>query len=117
MPPDVDYDWLVQDTIGVRSMEDAVRNVCLVSGGGMSGNIRVNYQGMALHVDVKDIPGWFEKRGYRVEFEQDISKGLPCGKVYGYCEPVSTLDKRIEDAVERSATPNGKEGQVVELDK
>lgn len=88
MPSDIDYDFLVQDSMDIRSLQDAGRMVTLVSGGGMSGNIWINYQGMALRVDVKDVPAWFEQRGYHVTFERDISQGLPCGKVYGECTPL-----------------------------
>lgn len=79
---------LISTTLDIQKLADADRVVTLVSGGGMSGNIRVNNQGMELDVHVKNIPGWFEKRGYHVEFESDISKGLPCGKVYGACVPM-----------------------------
>lgn len=83
MPNDIDFDRLVSVTSDIKSLKDAYRTVTLVSGGGMSGNIRVNSQGMELRIDVKDIPKWFEKRGYHVEFDRDISQGLPCGQVYG----------------------------------
>ena len=112
-----DFDKLVKETMRVRSVDDAARHICMVSGGGMTGNVRVNEQTVVLDIHVRDVDAWFAKRGYDALWDNDITKGLPCGKVYGYCEPVSALDKRIEDAVERSATPNGKEGQVVELDK
>ncbi len=116
-PRNIDWDGRVQSTMGIQSMDDVTRLVTLVAGGGMCGHIRVNEQTMAHDVHVHDVAGWFEKRGYCVEFESDISKGLPCGTVYGFCEPVSSLDKRIEDAVERSGPIDGKEGKEVGLDR
>lgn len=80
-------EMFIANTLDVQRMSDAERGVSLVSGGGMSGHIKINSQIMAHDVHVKDVPGWFEKRGYHVSFEQDISKGLPCGKVYGECVP------------------------------
>lgn len=110
MRADKEYDALVRETSNIRSMEDAERHVTLVSGGGMSGNILINEQGMALNVNVRDIPDWFKDRGYMVEFEQPIQNGLPCGKVYGYCEPTKdmlrTVDETIKAATGRAGMSN-----------
>ncbi len=97
-----DFKSLVRDTMNVCSLDDAVRNICMASGGGMSGHIRVNEQHIASDVNVRDVDKWFSERGYKVSWKSDISKGLPCGKVYGYCEPLSALDVVLEDARGRS---------------
>lgn len=97
MNSNVDYEGLVRDTINVKSMEDAQRTVTLVSGGGMNGHIRVNEQMMAHDVHVKDVAKWFKERGYTAEFDRPIEKtGLPCGKVHGFCEPVSVAEKDFD---------------------
>lgn len=94
MPNDVDFKRLIAMTMKVETMADAKRSVKLVSGGGRSGNIRVNDQGMALNVDIKDISAWFKDRGYVVNFPDfDFSKGLPCGTVYGGCKPIDNKAK------------------------
>ena len=92
MGPDRKYLGLVRDTMAVRSMGDAQRNVEIASGGGFTGHIRVNGQTVARDVNVKDMPGWFEERGYHVEFQQDILKGLPCGIVFGECAPLKEYE-------------------------
>lgn len=79
---------LIGTTLDVKGLSDADRMISLVSGGGVKGHIKVNSQIVARDVNVKDVSGWFEKRGYHVEFEQDISKGLSCGKVFGECVPL-----------------------------
>lgn len=88
-PQDIDYQQMAKDTMGVRSMEDAVRSVTLVSGGSMVGHIRINEQTLGRDVHVQDISKWFLKRGYEVEFAYGpLTNGLPCGKVYGHCVPI-----------------------------
>ena len=96
MSGNTDYDRLVKDTMKVKSVDDADRVVTLNSGGGVSCNIRINEQTMALHMHVKDVPGWFEARGYSVDFAGfDISKGLPCGNIYGLCVPIIDKTKKF----------------------
>lgn len=90
MGNDKKYESLVKKTMNIKDMSDAERVVTLVSGGGWSGNIRVNEQTMELNVHVSDIPKWFEERGYQVEFEKDINQGLECGVVKGHCVPIKT---------------------------
>ena len=115
MHDDMHWPARVQSTMGVRTVEDANRLVTLNSGGGMSCNIRVNEQTMALHVDVSDVEKWFDERGYKVDFDGvDITQGLKCGCTYGFCEPVSTLDKRLENAAERSGPSPVESGKVQE---
>ena len=107
MPSDIDYDSLVKKTITITSMDEAERSVSLNSGGGMSCNIRVNEQTVALHIDVKDVPAWFKERGYEVEFAYgSITKGLPCGTVYGYCMPTPALDTTLNKAVAAADSKN-----------
>ena len=103
MHPEVDYKGLVQASKDIFSMQDASRNVSLVSGGGKVGHIRVNEQHMAHDVHVNDVAQWFKERGYTVEFDRPIERtGLPCGKVYGFCEPITTLETVLKSAQERS---------------
>ena len=114
------YEALVEQNLHVQSMDDAIRNVSLASGGGMTCNLRVNHQTMALHIDVSEVHEWFQKRGYDVDFEGvDILQGVKCGVTYGYCEPVSTLDKVLADATVASqkTTVNDKTIDTYNLDK
>lgn len=104
MQNDAYYKRLVEKTSNVRCLDDAERSVSLASGGGMSCNIRVNEQTMAIRMDVSDVIDWFEKRGYFVSFPDEIYfKGLPCGVVHGVCNPISTLETVLEDAHDRSS--------------
>ena len=95
--PRYNYEKLIKDTLHIKSMDDAIRNISLVSGGGMSCNIRINEQTMTIDTNVKDVFDWFEQRGYVVEFEnRDITMGLPCGRVYGSCCPIELPEIQID---------------------
>lgn len=91
----VDEEALIKTSLGIRGADDAALSVSVVSGGGKTGHIKINEQTMAHDVNVKDIPGWFEERGYSVSFSYDISHGLPCGEVRGVCEPVTNAEKEF----------------------
>ncbi len=88
MTKDVDDEGLIRTSLGVRGVDEGARTVFLVSGGGMTGHIKVNAQTMVYDINVNDVSEWFEKRGYKVSFPYDITNGLPCGRVNGVCEPV-----------------------------
>ena len=93
---DVDYEKLVKSTLDITSTKGVDRFVGLVSGGGMCCNIRVNEQTMELGINVKDVPGWFEERGYSVIFQEDISNGLKCGVTCGDCFPINGPEKEFD---------------------
>lgn len=102
MPLGVDYALLVKETSSITSMDDATRKITLNSGGGLSCNIRVNEQTLALHVPVNEVENWFLERGYAVAFNKDISKGLECGNTYGICHPLNvnrkiSLDQKMKE--------------------
>ncbi len=93
---DVDWAALVAETSKIRKLEDAVRNISIVSGGGMVGNVRVNEQTLVLDVHVDNLLNGLKNKGYSVTFDRDISKGLPCGEVRGYAEPIEDMSKTLE---------------------
>lgn len=95
MRGDVNEEALIRATLGIRRADDAALSVSIVSGGGMTGHIKINEQTMARDVNVNDIPGWFAERGYKVSFPYDISYGLLCGSVQGVCEPVADAEKKF----------------------
>ena len=101
--PRLNYEKLIKDTSNIKSMADAERVVSLVSGGGMSCNIRINEQTMTLRTNVKDVNGWFKERGYSVGFEDcDIEKGLPCGRIYGSCQPIEEVQIDLDSAIDKA---------------
>lgn len=106
-PNDFDYMKFVNKTLGLKDLGNAKRVVSLASGGGYSCNIRVNEQNMESSINVKDVASWFEKRGYEVSFDKDITKGLECGQIYGKCVLIDklldiALDDVIADAQKRA---------------
>lgn len=92
---DIDYEKLVKSTTDITSTKGVDRFVGLVSGGGMSCNIKVNEQTVAHIVSARDVPAWFKERGYTVSFPVDISNGLKCGVTYGDCFPVDGPQKEF----------------------